>query len=535
MKKMKNYLVHVFRSHSKAYWCVLFFGCFLRLFYLGNIPGNSAVFADEAVSAYDAFSLLHYGYDMNGYHMPVYLVSWGDGTSIMQPYLMMPFIAFMGLSSLSIRLPQAILGCLSIPIFYYVAKEIRKDDNFAVFAMFVFAVMPWHIMMSRWALDCNMIVYFMIFATAVLIKSTENRRFLPLSAVLFGSCLYCYALPWIVMPLIVLGSVLYLIKQNYLTVDKYLFISALIFAVFALPLLVFLLVNGGVIDEIKTVFISIPRIPNYRSGELSLNPKQMLINFSNSLDLFIKQDDGRVSDATPIFGLYYKFSGIPILIGMAMSIYTFIARKNDYPLEILMWIQLLAGILLGCIMNDIVFSRINIIHVPITWFLATGLYSIISFFGKEGKWCAIFIYCLSVCAFFVYYVSIHDQKVAEVYGDGMKYAMEEVTSEDNRGLNVHVLSGINYGLFLYYTSFPTDVFVNTVEYKVIDDPEPDPLKCEGVDFSGDKELDPCPALYVCGTDDSESLEFMRVNQMDIKTYTSLAVGKWTGQKDNCVH
>ncbi len=533
MKKVWRTIVSIVGKKDKYYWVILVLGCLARLFYLGNIPGNTAVFADEAVSAYDAYSILHYGFDMNGYHMPVYLVSWGDGTSIMQPYLMMPFIALMGLNALSIRLPQAILGCLSIPFFYYIAKKIRpgvENENFALLAMFLFSIMPWHVMMSRWALDCNMVVPFLVFATASLIKSTEDARYLPLTAFLFGGCLYCYALPWIVMPIIVFGSVIYLIMRGKIRLDKSFVFSFLILSVMVLPLFLFILVNGGLVDEIRTTLFSVPRIPNYRTNELSLSPKQMLTNFSNAIYLFIQQDDGRVSDVTPLYGLYYKFSGIPILIGMGVSARTMIKEKNKNPLEVLIWIQLFAGVLLGSIMKETMFSRINIIHVPLTYFLAVGTYAIVEFVGEHAKWCVVFVYSVAFFAFFTYYITIHDQKVAQVYGDGMRYAMEEVTSDENKGIQVHVLSGINYGLYLYYTSFPTDVFVNTVEYEIVDDDlEPVPIRCEGVDFSGKKVLDDPPALYICGTDDSDSLLFMRKNNMTINTYTSLAVGKWNGK------
>ena len=59
-------------------------GFFLRLFFIGNIPGNRGVYQDEAYTGYKAWSLLHYGHDSWGYAHPVYLTTWGTGMSVLQ-------------------------------------------------------------------------------------------------------------------------------------------------------------------------------------------------------------------------------------------------------------------------------------------------------------------------------------------------------------------------------------------------------------------------------------------------------------------
>ena len=71
---------------------IFFVGFFIRLFYIGNIPGNASIHGDEAFAGYEAYSMLYYGHDSRGYIRPVYLKTWGSGMSVMQSICMMPFM-----------------------------------------------------------------------------------------------------------------------------------------------------------------------------------------------------------------------------------------------------------------------------------------------------------------------------------------------------------------------------------------------------------------------------------------------------------
>ena len=56
---------------------IMIAACLLRLYKLGDIPYGLQ--QDEASIGYDAFCLANYGIDRNGYHWPVYPITWGCG------------------------------------------------------------------------------------------------------------------------------------------------------------------------------------------------------------------------------------------------------------------------------------------------------------------------------------------------------------------------------------------------------------------------------------------------------------------------
>src|SRR6266540_3282982 len=83
-------------------------GFVLRAWQFGAIPPG--LNQDEASTAYDAFSLVHYGVDRHGFRLPVVLVSWGSGMYALAAYVEAPFIRLFGLSVWSARLPFLLTG-----------------------------------------------------------------------------------------------------------------------------------------------------------------------------------------------------------------------------------------------------------------------------------------------------------------------------------------------------------------------------------------------------------------------------------------
>lgn len=132
-------------------------GFLLRLVCLGQIPAG--IHQDEAYSGYEAYCLLQTGADSHGYVNPVYFISWGHGMNALYAYLTIPFIAVGGLNVITIRLPQAIIGCLTLPLFYGFLKRIQ-DRKLALTGLCLLAFNPWHLMLSRWGLEANLVPFF---------------------------------------------------------------------------------------------------------------------------------------------------------------------------------------------------------------------------------------------------------------------------------------------------------------------------------------------------------------------------------------
>lgn len=147
-------------SKSRDFFLVLFFcliGILARLILIGQVPYG--LNQDEASAGYEAWSILNYGIDRHGISYPVHLIAWGSGQNIAYSWFCMPFIALFGLSEFTVRFPMALIGCVSVVLFYFFLDNVTPLPNhrkYVLFGTLLFAICPWHIMKSRWGLESNL-------------------------------------------------------------------------------------------------------------------------------------------------------------------------------------------------------------------------------------------------------------------------------------------------------------------------------------------------------------------------------------------
>jgi len=179
------------------------------------------------------------------------------------------------------------------------------------------AISPWHIMLSRWGLDCNFAPAFLLFGFYFFVKGTKKSVYWICSAIMYGIALYAYSITWIVVPLTLLMCGIYIIKVDKKVSLIYTLVSALILFVFALPLILFVLVNNGLIAEISTNFISVPKLLVMRDSEVTFKNLISPQAYENFFKVFLKQNDGLIWNSTDDFGLFYKLSVPFIILGAA--------------------------------------------------------------------------------------------------------------------------------------------------------------------------------------------------------------------------
>ena len=121
---MREQLITDRRRERIAAALLLLLGAALRLAALGALPFG--LNQDEASAGYEAFALLRAGIDRCGKSWPVLFVSWGSGQNVLMSYLAMPLIAAFGLNELTLRLPNAISGVLTLFVFWRMARRAGR-------------------------------------------------------------------------------------------------------------------------------------------------------------------------------------------------------------------------------------------------------------------------------------------------------------------------------------------------------------------------------------------------------------------------
>ena len=203
-------------KHWILFLLILGLGTFSRLWEFNRLPPG--LNADEASIGVDAFNLYHYGIDRNGISFPVDFISWGSGQNAFYGYLLIPFIAIFGLSPAVVRLPMLICGILTLPLMFWVGRKIF-DIRFGLLSMFFLAICPWHILLSRWGLESNIFPFIFMLGYAFILYTEKSLKCFIVACLFFGLSLYCYGTAYVMVPIFVVSTIIFLLRTKTFTIQ----------------------------------------------------------------------------------------------------------------------------------------------------------------------------------------------------------------------------------------------------------------------------------------------------------------------------
>ena len=203
----------------------------MHTFLLDSIPRGLNV--DEVGSAFDAYSLGKFGVDRWMTSWPIYFKNYGDGQNALYTYLLVPVFLIAGTSIYAIRSVIAISALIMVIAGAKTVKLISDNPKSEIAFLFLFAVMPVFTITLRFGLESHLMmstsslaVYFLIKA----VKTGKKSSYLALG-ISAGLILYTYALAYMMIPVFLVLSLLYLIIKKEIK-----FLNSILTAVpFAVP------------------------------------------------------------------------------------------------------------------------------------------------------------------------------------------------------------------------------------------------------------------------------------------------------------
>lgn len=372
-------------------------GAGLRLYNLGQIP--PAFFKDEAAAAYDAWALLHYGIDRNGYSWPVHLVSWGSGQNALYSYLAMPFIVLGGLAEGVFRLPMALTGVLSLFLIWKIGAR-AESSGFALLVLLLLALSSWHLIATRWALESNLLPFVLLLSVYFLSRPDRSRFLIQATAVFFlALSVYAYGTAYFFAPLFLALTLLWLAGNRLADGRRLLALAALAFVV-ALPIILLVVVNFFDWEPIEVFGVSIPRYGGpARYSNVSFLFRQdggaFLANLPDLAGLLLGRGDGLKWNAVDGYGALPPLAILLSLPGLVVILYRAKVRR-DYGLHLLMagWF---AAALLTALLVEVNINRTNGLWLPAIYLLGCGIF----FMGRGGGRRRLLLYTL-IAAYGVY-------------------------------------------------------------------------------------------------------------------------------------
>lgn len=462
---------------------IILLGAVLRLVCLGTMPGG--MHQDESFVAWNAFAILHEGMDSAGHVLPVYMADWGDGHSALYVWLTLPFILLNGghVKPFLSRLPQAVVGIFTLAAVYGIVKRTvgkEKDEKYAeeaaVWTSFLLSVCPWHIMMSRWGLDANLAPGFLMFGLYFFVRGLDKKkeRFLLLSALFYGLSLYAYAVIWPVVPFLLLLQIVYGLMFKKLHIDRWSLMATLLLFVMALPLILFVLVNSGIIEQIELPFMTIPVMGGYRGGEIAFGIREMWSNLRTALSLLWNQNTGAPYDILLPWGLFYDIGRVFMVIGAA-ALFVKVLRgmwRREYTVETFLFIQLMGGGLI-CLLVTAVLHQINALYIPLVICEGYGIVCVLALLKKYGRLLSkavgavIFaVYMLCLVGFQRDYYTDYRELVDAYFGAGIEecvdYALEVCGQTGIKTITVE--KGAQWPRLLLYTETLPSEYLASVVY-----------------------------------------------------------------------
>ncbi len=215
----------------------------IRFIDLNQTP---ALNPDEAALGYNAYSLILTGKDEHGASWPLHFKSFGDYKPGGYVYLALPFVKFIGLTPLAVRLPNLIFSLLTIYFLYKLVFLLSKSNNLALISTMVLTLSPWHIHFSRGAWESSTALSFIVIGTFYFFKSIKEKFLLNFS--LFTFCfvlsLYIYHSARLIAPLLALSLVILYFKFLIKKIPQ-IIIPLILGVLLTFPVLFSFLNNGG--------------------------------------------------------------------------------------------------------------------------------------------------------------------------------------------------------------------------------------------------------------------------------------------------
>lgn len=174
----------------------------LRVFKLAEFP---TFISDEASIGYNAWSILKTGKDEWGKSFPLYFKAFGEYKLPVYIYLSCPFLAIFGLNEAAVRFPSAIAGSLIPVILFFLVKTLFAEDKnswlIGLLAAFLLAINPWHVQISRMAIEANLALFITLLGIYFLLVGEKRKKFLYLSFLFFGLTFFIYNANRVFLPL----------------------------------------------------------------------------------------------------------------------------------------------------------------------------------------------------------------------------------------------------------------------------------------------------------------------------------------------
>lgn len=360
---------------------IIIFSLVIRLWQLDINPAG--FFADEALTGYEAYNILHTARDSHGELLPLFFKGfYYDNLSPFQIYMAVPFVALFGLNELAPRSASVFYSTLILIGFYLLLKKLIPKP-FALIGTALLAISPWYFHISRLGMGDY---YFWLLATLLgllfFLESLKKEalRYPLLAAIFWALATYSYVPSRLITPLFLVFITIFLFWQKQFKTAKIITITYLFVLI---PFILFHVTDTHSFQRIKdTMGIDLraqSASKQLDSGFTNRFTNKYLLHFSDDF-LFTKGDidfPGQFIRRHSIagLGLLYPYQKWLLLAGLIWGVWSVKQKRYELiPIFLLFFLFPVADSLTADSTPFATRSYLGII--PLYIFIATGIWGV---------------------------------------------------------------------------------------------------------------------------------------------------------------
>lgn len=453
---------------------IAIFGALLYFYKLESIPPG--LYVDEALSGYNAYSILETGRDEYGKSFPILFRFFGSYSPPLYTYLSVIPVKIFGLNVFATRFISALTAVLGIVLIYVFLKKFNVIKNSSVtpiIGALLFCISPWNVLFARTGYEIYL--GFILFLMGVLFiwLGFIRRYFLILGLGVLSLSTYGAHAERYIVPLFILGLVIFFRnKLNY----KFFGLGVITALIIQLPHLIILntpafftkndLFLSGILNNTTSKLSAFfpPTLSFLLSFIWTITAK--IFTYFSPASLFLYPDDD-LQRSLPELSIFYPWMLIPYFLGW------FVLVKNFKSLEGRFLILLLAVTVLPAALTKDAFStqRALPLLLPLILIISLGMDKIISFFNLR-VWLPLIVIILLISLTDLwrsYFVFLPNER-AQIWGYGFKELTHfiEVNSKEKFIIDQSRIKPA-YIELAFYLKYPPGKFQQTVDQTIKED------------------------------------------------------------------
>jgi len=359
---------------------------FVMLHKLGTVP--SGLYVDEALSGYNAYSILKTGRDEYAKSFPIAFRFFGSYSPPLYVYLTAISVKLLGLNVFSTRFVSAVAGVVMTYVFYVSLKifKITKNKLSTFFATFVFIVSPWNILLARSGHEVYLGFLLFSMSTLLLYRAISQQKWLLMGLLLMSLSTYGAHTERFLAPLFLTFYFLFFYKK--LKLDKQKIKQGLSLLLFSQLPNIYLLATPAFFSKTKLFFQSVIVVqsakiylPSFISYPLAFVREffSQFVTYFSPRSLFLLGDPDFQRSA-PEIGVFQSWLVIPYLVGVFLL---WKERKNTWSKYLLL--MLFATPFLTSITKDPFSSQRALpLLYPLSLVIGLGINYFFEKYNKKG-------------------------------------------------------------------------------------------------------------------------------------------------------